>query len=873
MKKENQKYDIGRAKIIGWGIVTAVLLTTANLSAEIVLGSGNVNGKVSLSQDTYASGIVYFSDITTSTGYVVDINSSGGFNLDVLPESTFQIEASLSNFQGMDGTSLSIRKNNLGPVGEGNTLFVDLEMDSGRIHPSVTNLSGVKSLSFTASSGNGSDETYYSRVASTTSLDLMLMPIPTITGIVVNGWANVDVTNATGSCNADIPLLSKTIAVETGITTDVEWTVDTGNIDCAHGTLEGNLTITGTPTPYNQTLWIYVERRYQGYASINNGSYKKEGLSLGSGYIEYGARYYSGPYKSTDNTSITTSINDRSKTFQIKAGETTFFNIDYEFGTFHSDLKFNGAWDLNDVSKVHAGFYKSRYNGIGNVGLKDDIDMNTGRFDFIGPSTTYTSGQLRFIDVHTDENGVEYASSFTYWPDNNIEAEIVSGTNTEAPQIEVSTSETLMSFSLSGALSEDKIKKIVYSGNSQKSYLRGPGLPGIYAPQITIPEALQSNTFIAKFKGFPGTYIINATAHTVNEQTAISTFTMTLSEPVAVEVQLDAPEETFVAPSGETIGTLDFGKITQSGSTTFTELSSGPDILQEGFKLYVPDSGTAQFFDISTSAEFDGNVSVCVDYNDTGMTLQEEQDLVLAHYVDDNWTDITIAPYPDTTANKICGSTDSFSFFALLQSVILDQDDDGVLDDVDNCPVDANPNQLDTDGNGHGDVCDADIDGDGVVNSSDNCPVVINPLQLDFDGDQLGNVCDADIDGDSVDNDVDNCPVNSNNDQFDFDGDTLGDVCDADDDDDGVTDSQDQCAGTSLNEVVPYVEGEDAGCTSQQLFSLHCSVDGDYRNHGDYIGCVSAEAKRQVNRDILTPDEKGPIVSMAANSDVGKKEK
>ena len=38
-----------------------------------------------------------------------------------------------------------------------------------------------------------------------------------------------------------------------------------------------------------------------------------------------------------------------------------------------------------------------------------------------------------------------------------------------------------------------------------------------------------------------------------------------------------------------------------------------------------------------------------------------------------------------------------------------------------------------------------DIDSDGVIDLSDNCKLVANPTQLDANGDGYGNICDADL--------------------------------------------------------------------------------------------------------------------------------
>ncbi|MBW2254993.1 MAG: thrombospondin type 3 repeat-containing protein [Deltaproteobacteria bacterium] len=87
--------------------------------------------------------------------------------------------------------------------------------------------------------------------------------------------------------------------------------------------------------------------------------------------------------------------------------------------------------------------------------------------------------------------------------------------------------------------------------------------------------------------------------------------------------------------------------------------------------------------------------------------------------------------------------------------------------------------------------CDAD--NDGIINSSDNCPDLHNPDQLDAEGDGLGDICDSDDDNDVVDDVDDNCPFVVNLDQADNDEDDEGDVCDDDDDNDGTADVAD-CA-------------------------------------------------------------------------------
>ena len=248
---------------------------------------------------------------------------------------------------------------------------------------------------------------------------------------------------------------------------------------------------------------------------------------------------------------------------------------------------------------------------------------------------------------------------------------------------------------------------------------------------------------------------------------------------------------------------------------------------------------------------------------------------------------------------------DTNSKYAAGVSQLLDTDADALYDEEDNCPSTPNPAQQDTDGDGFGDLCDADLDGDGYDNGldncpgvdnvgqedtdgdlvgdacdtdddddtiadiADNCPLIANDDQLDTDNDGKGDVCDADLDGDGVANEDDNCPIVANGGQSDFDSDSAGDACDSDIDGDSVANAEDVCEFSAPGAVVNPGDG----CAIEQS----CPCEGPrgtteaWRNHGKYVSCTTKAANALKKMDLIMDFQKADIVSVAAASACGMK--
>ena len=92
---------------------------------------------------------------------------------------------------------------------------------------------------------------------------------------------------------------------------------------------------------------------------------------------------------------------------------------------------------------------------------------------------------------------------------------------------------------------------------------------------------------------------------------------------------------------------------------------------------------------------------------------------------------------------RVDGATPKFRMPSLRPNLNYnpDFDRDGINDKADLCPKHPDPQNIDSDKNGRGDVCE-DPDLDRIVSANDNCDFVHNPSQKDIDADGIGDACD-----------------------------------------------------------------------------------------------------------------------------------
>ena len=114
--------------------------------------------------------------------------------------------------------------------------------------------------------------------------------------------------------------------------------------------------------------------------------------------------------------------------------------------------------------------------------------------------------------------------------------------------------------------------------------------------------------------------------------------------------------------------TVTFDNVDGAGITT-CEMTDGGPPPPSGFRL-LP---VGIYYEINTTATYTGDITICINYDDSGMTEGQEGALKLKHFDETlgQWVDITDPdeppdnPNPDTVNNVICGTVSSLSTFGV----------------------------------------------------------------------------------------------------------------------------------------------------------------------------------------------------------------
>lgn len=130
---------------------------------------------------------------------------------------------------------------------------------------------------------------------------------------------------------------------------------------------------------------------------------------------------------------------------------------------------------------------------------------------------------------------------------------------------------------------------------------------------------------------------------------------------------------------------ISFSEVTTIGTISATPTSNPSK--PSNFRLVSSSS-----YEITFTGSFTGPATVCMTYDENDVL--NESKLKLFHWEDPSWQDITTSV--DTTLNRICGLTNSFSPFIVVEP---DADNDGLSDDEE-IALGTNPNVADTDGDG-----------------------------------------------------------------------------------------------------------------------------------------------------------------------------
>ncbi|MCA1732225.1 MAG: thrombospondin type 3 repeat-containing protein, partial [Acidobacteria bacterium] len=693
-------------RLVTW--FAALVLCAASLSGQSAdLHPGTLNGSLTFGDEIVTGGWIEAVSTNNSFSGSGSVQSGGTFSLTLEGDHSYRARSVNAHISGAPGDWIQ-----LASYGNQTSVFVpvngtsslDLFWPAGKINGSVNVIGGSVNRVDLEATAYGTTETY--RMWSTLYSGSFAVPMFLDDAVTIMGTAYL----TTDAGEEVTRRLAPTTINHAASGTPVTWSLDLNAPETGvSGTIATNPPeLLSYHTIYASGVWGTPTGGFFKYIWLeDDGPYSLLGLDAGSYRIEVWSYFTDG-----------SRLSHPSRNIHLSDGEVVEENFSIDLGFISGPITVTGFFDNSDVTGGYVEAHGITTGGaaIGYLGQAPSgyrLSLFAGEW-----SPHYLSIQFSdYTDPLRPLNSTLYKTDYSeHHPSfGGTPITAIAGVDTPGPEKTIDTVETQIVFDVvepAGA-AETPIEGPYVQGSAPLYTDSGSwtGYRNFYAYGSWYPQNHPSVRIVAE----PGTYEVRAFATVNGSRTTFATFTLNLDNPT----ETPTGTEVTVQPS-PSVG-LTFGSVSSGGVSNVTEVPIGPQPPENTSVL--GSGGSPTYYDISTTASFEGTVDICIEYDDTGVEPTLEDDLQLEHYDTSTggWNDVTNAP-ADTVNDTICGTTSSLGIFAI--TVPLDDDGDGVPNAEDNCPI-PNPDQTDSDSDGVGDACD-------------NCPFNANPDQADADGDGIG---------------------------------------------------------------------------------------------------------------------------------------